>query len=291
MSARRPAAPSCRKKRTQAEIKERRQRRREAQAALREKELAAGLERATNPSASNGISPHASVAEEQAQREEVVRHFLEAIGAQLPALLESLAQIKDFRNPKKVTHQLTMALLYGILCFVLQTASRREANRELTGPVLLGHLRALFPEMESLPHQDTLNRILAGIEVEALQEAHVQMIRRLVRNKKFERWLIDGCYPIAIDGTQKAARREQVSEQWLQRRKNAGTDKEYTQYYLYVLEASLAFPNGLTLPLMSEFLNYAEGDTDTGKQDCELKAFHRLAKRIKAAFPKLPILS
>jgi hypothetical protein len=42
---------------------------------------------------------------------------------------------------------------------------------------------------------------------------------------------------------------------------------------------------------MSEFLNYAEGDTDTGKQDCELKAFHRLAKRIKAAFPKLPILS
>jgi hypothetical protein len=26
-----------------------------------------------------------------------------------------------------------MALLYGILCFVLQIASRREANRELTG--------------------------------------------------------------------------------------------------------------------------------------------------------------
>ncbi len=86
------------------------------------------------------------------------------------------------------------------------------------------------------------------------------------------------------------ARREQISQEWLQRRRNAGTDKEYTQYYVYILEASLAFPNGLTLPLMSEFLNYAEGDTDTGKQDCELKAFHRLAKRIKAAFPKLPIL-
>jgi hypothetical protein len=290
MSARQAASASCRKKRTQAEIKERRQRRREAQAALLEKALAAGLERATNPSVSNRLCPHASLSEEQAEREEVVVRFLDAIRAQLPALLASLAQIQDPRDPKKITHQLTMALLYGILCFVLQIASRREANRELTGPVLLGHLRELFPEMDSLPHQDTLNRILSLIEVEALQEAHVQMIRRLVRNRKFERWLLDGYYPIAIDGTQKVARREQISQEWLQRRRNAGTDKEYTQYYVYILEASLAFPNGLTLPLMSEFLNYAEGDTDTGKQDCELKAFHRLAKRIKAAFPKLPIL-
>ena len=286
----RPSAPSRRKRRTRAEIKERRKRRREAQAALREKELAQGLERATNPSVSNRICAHASAAEEQEEREEVVRHFLDAIGSQLPALLASLAKIKDPRNPKKITHQLTMALLYGILCFVLQTSSRREANRELTGPVLLGHLHELFPEMQSLPHQDTLNRILSVIEVEALQDAHVQMIRRLVRNKKFERWLIDGCYPIAIDGTQKVARREQVSQEWLQRRRNAGTDKEYTQYYVYILEASLAFPNGLTLPLMSEFPNYAEGDTETNKQDCELKAFHRLAKRINTAFPKLPIL-
>jgi hypothetical protein len=290
MSARAPSAPSRRKRRTQAEIKERRKRRRDAQGARRAKELAAGLERATNPAAANRISPHATAAEEQAEREEVARNFLDAIRAQLPALLASLAKIKDPRNPRKITHQLTMVLLYGILCFVLQTSSRREANRELTGPVLLGHLRALFPEMEGLPHQDTLNRILSVIEVQALQEAHVQMIRRLVRNKKFERWLIDGCYPIAIDGTQKVARREQISPEWLQRRRNAGTDKEYTQYYVYILEASLAFPNGLTLPLISEFLNYAEGDTGNDKQDCELKAFHRLATRIKALFPKLPIL-
>lgn len=183
-----------------------------------------------------------------------------------------------------------MVLLYGILCFVLQTSSRREANRELTGPMLLAHLRELFPEMESIPHQDTLNRILARIEVEKIQQAHLQMIRRLIRNKKFERWLVAGRYLIVFDGTQKAVRRDLVSEQWLQRRINAGTDKEDTQYYVYVLEASLAFPNGFTLPLMSEFLNYAEGDTDNDKQDCELRAFKRMARRVKTAFPRLPIM-
>ncbi len=228
--------------------------------------------------------------EERAEREKLTTHFVEALGTQLPALFSSLSRIKDFRNPKKLKHQLHMVLFYGILCFVLQMPSRRAANRELTGPVLLEHLRQLFPEIESLPHQDTLNRILSGVEVESLQETHVEMIRRLVRKKKFHRWLVSDCYPVAVDGTQKAVRRDQVNESWLQRRINADTDKESTQYYVYVLEACLCFHNGLRLPLMTEFLNYAEGDTDKNKQDCETKAFHRLARRLKVAFPKLRIM-
>ena len=244
----------------------------------------------TNPSASNRVSGHATVEEEKAAREEIASKFIDALRPQLPALLQSLAKIQDYRNPKKIEHQLTMVLLYGILCFVFQTSSRREANRELSGPMLLEHLRRLFPEMDKIPHQDTLHRLLCGIDVEAIQQTHLEMIRRLIRNKKFHRWLIAGCYPVAIDGTQKVVRRDQLSPEWLQRRINAGQDGESTQYYVYVLEAHLAFHNGLTLPLMSEFLNYAEGDTDTDKQDCETKAFHRLARRLKTAFPRLPLM-
>jgi len=230
------------------------------------------------------------VEKEKQEREDVATKFLDAIRSQLPRLLASLDKIKDFRNPKKIKHQLDLVLFYGILCFALQMASRREANRELTGPVLREHLQQLFPQLESLPHQDTVNRILSDIDVQTIEDSHLEMIRRLVRNKKFARWLIDGRYPLGVDGTQKAVRRDQVSEQWLQRRLNADTDKETTQYYVYVLEACLCFSNGLRLPLMSEFLNYAEGDVDNGKQDCETKAFKRLAARLKTEFPKLPIL-
>jgi hypothetical protein len=59
---------------------------------------------------------------------------------------------------------------------------------------------------------------------------------------------------------------------------------------VYVLEANLAFADGMSIPLMSEVLNYQEGDTDQNKQDCELKAFYRLAERLKKAFPRLPIM-
>lgn len=56
------------------------------------------------------------------------------------------------------------------------------------------------------------------------------------------------------------------------------------------LERHLVFPDGMSIPLMSEFSNYAQGDTETKKQDCEQKAFKRLAKRLKAEFSRLFIM-
>ena len=37
-------------------------------------------------------------------------------------------------------------------------------------------------------------------------------------------------------------------------------------------------------------MDYTQGDTDNNKQDCETKAFHRLAARMKRDFPRLPIM-
>ncbi len=43
-------------------------------------------------------------------------------------------------------------------------ASRREANREMTCPAFMENLKLLFPELESIPHHDTLMRLLSKIE-------------------------------------------------------------------------------------------------------------------------------
>jgi hypothetical protein len=123
-------------------------------------------------------------------------------------------------------------------------------------------LQALFRALESLPHADTLHRLLQEIEVQALEEAHVGLLRHWIRNKKFRRYLISQCYPIAIDGTQKLARGGQWwGEEWLERRRQTA-EGEWVQQYVYVLEANLVFHNGVSLPLLSEFLNYAEGDPE-----------------------------
>ena len=59
--------------------------------------------------------------------------------------------------------------------------------------------------------------------------------------------------------------------------------------YVYVLEANPVFNKGVRLPLLSEFLGYAEGDPGD-KQDSERRAFKRLAQRLKGCFPCLPVM-
>ena len=204
-------------------------------------------------------------------------------------LLKRLSKIKDPRNPKKIKHKHTLLMIYGILTFVLQMSSRREANREMTRPKFMESLELLFPELEDVPHNDTLMRLLARIDVNEIESALIGLVRKLIRAKKFVRYLVDNRYPIAIDGSQKVVRNVLWSEECLEREVGKGDDSK-TQYYVYVLEASLAFANGMTIPLMSEILSYTEGDTDTKKQDCEQKAFKRLAKRLKAEFGHLSIM-
>jgi hypothetical protein len=215
--------------------------------------------------------------------------------AMLPVLLKRLGKIPDPRNPRKVRHKLTVLIIYGILCFAFQMSSRRKANQEMTRPVFEANLRQLFPDLEELPHQDTLARLLARIEVSEIEQAHLDMIRHLIRGKKFGRYLIGHCYPIAVDGSQKFTRAEQWDDECLARKVRSkkeadpAAEPEKT-YYAYVLEANLAFANGMVIPLLSEVLSASQGDSQNNKQDCEQRAFRRLAQRLKQAFSHLPIL-
>jgi len=279
--------------------KEHKTRMQAAQRELRRGQAEAGLRSwPTSGSAGvvNRLCPWQTQAEEQSGREEAVAGPMKAFRALLPGLVKDLGKIPDVRQPKKIKHKLTVLLLYGLLSFVLRMSSRREANRSLSRPVFLATLQELFPELESLPHADTLNRVLAKMDVTQIEQAHVEMVRRLMRNKKFHRYLVQKCYPIAVDGTQKLVRLGPWwDEQWLERRPESA-EGEQVQQYVYVLEANLVFYNGLTVPLLSEFLSYGEGDPDEHKspqehkQDCELKAFKRLAERLKQYFPRLAVM-
>jgi hypothetical protein len=272
-----------------AAIKAQRCHKRRQEKALGEQRRQVGLLPRTPPPLPNTCSTYASIAAEQQAREAAVSGQVSVLRRELPALLKQVERIPDPRNPNKCRHRLTVLLLYGLLTFVFQFASRREVNREMTRPQFEANLKLLFPELESLPHADTLFRLLRDIDVAHLEQVHVELVRRLMRGKTFRRYLIDHAYPIAIDGSQKFTRDTLWDENLLQRTRGP-EEHPHTQYFVYVLEASLAFRNGLAIPLLSEFLEYAKGDTDAHKQDCEQRAFLRLSERLKALFPRLPIL-
>lgn len=279
-------------------FKEQRKARKKAQQELRQRQQAEGLSAPVRPSLPNCKCPYETVEEERAARLDALSQQVKVYRTMLPVLLKRLSKISDPRNPRKIKHKLTVLMIYGILCFAFQMSSRREANREMTRPMFEANLHRLFPDLDELPHQDTLARLLARIEVDNIEQAHLEMIRHLIRSKKFRRYLIGGCYPIAIDGTQKFTRAQCWDAACLERKVGGKKDKKEEnqpqdpekQYYVYVVEANLAFQNGMVIPLLSEVLTDVEGDQPKDKQDCEQRAFQRLAQRLKECFSHLPIL-
>jgi hypothetical protein len=228
---------------------------------------------------------YASVEEEREARQEALEAQLNAWKTLLPSLFERFARIRDPRRPKSIRHKLTVLLVFGLLLFVYQFSSRREANRELSRPGVLEALRSVFPEIGSVPHLDTLERLLEEIPAEQIENVLGRTVARLLRSHKLKALLVEKHYVVAIDGSQKFTRTIPFAKEALHRKSGDGMT-----YVTYVLEASIVAPQGITIPLLAEFCENKAVDNPESKQDCELKAFYRLSARLKKLLPKQRLL-
>mgnify|MGYP000595606564 CR=1 FL=1 len=231
----------------------------------------------------NRKSEFKTVEEEADARQAAVETQVLVFRRMLPTILKGISNIKDPRRKGSVRHKMRVLVLYGILMFVHQIASRRKVNDKMSKPEFVESMKTIFPEIESIPHADTLADLLEDMEVDRLEDITVSLVRELMRSKKFIRSLQDRRYIVAMDGSGKYSRDWQFSMECLHRKKPDGSEK----YFVYVLEAALILGNGMSLPFMSEFLDNGEYDFSDKdkKQDCELKAFKRLAERLKKNFP------
>jgi hypothetical protein len=238
---------------------------------------------------SNVKFPAQTVEEEQIFRESLVEEQIKVWRKLIPGLLDKLSRIPDLRNPEKTKHKVTVIMLMGILLFIMKVESLRLMNNLFSRPVFKETLRKIFPEFESTPHSSTISRFLENVDPLTIEEVTVSMLKDLIRKKTFKKFYILGHLPISIDGVQKVVRNGELYDQnWLQRTIKT-VDGEKIQKYVYVLEVNITLHNGLSIPLMTEFLYY-DGNPNIGKQDCELVAVKRLAQRLKAYFKRQNIV-
>jgi len=233
-----------------------------------------------------------TVDEQRASYEAIIESQIKAWRSLLPPLIKKFSEIKDPRNPLKIKHKMVVLMVFGLLMFIFRLSSRRNANKQLSQPLLLETLREIIPELESIPHADTLTRLLERIQPEKIERMHIDMIRSLIKNKKFKKLLIQGYLPISIDGTQKLYRDGILhDERWLERKRRDGEDWKMQQY-VYVVEANITLANGLTIPLLTEYLFLSEEQIENEEmaQDCELEGATRLMKKLKEYFPKLKLI-
>jgi len=224
-----------------------------------------------------------------AQTDDMTGRFVRILRILLPGLLVKLSLIEDCRDQRKVRHSLPALMIYGIMVFLSHTASRRQATGEISKLSLLPFLNLFVPGTEDMPHGDTLNRLLSGIDVESIDECYKEAISEFIRSDRFNE-INPGRILAAIDGTGKFSRSYQWDTRALSR--NLGEPGK-EKYIVYVLESVLILENGTVLPLLTEFLENSGGaqSFENGqagpafnKQDCESKACHRMMDELHKLF-------
>lgn len=205
-----------------------------------------------------------------------VHHFFGGFG-------KLFGTVQDPRVPNLITYPLESLTFTGVLMFLCRLGARQQiAHMFRHNGASEAKFKALFG-VDTCPHGDTLNVAFGRVDPDRVQEVVTDMVRTLIRKKVLYRYrLLDWYYVIAIDGTGRLTFPERHCPHCL-----TSTHHGKTTYYHPVLEAKLVLSNGFAFSIMTEFVE--NPDEHPTKQDCELKAFYRLAKRLKEAFPRLPI--
>lgn len=152
-------------------------------------------------------------------------------------------------------------------------------------------------ERDYLPHGVTLNEYLEKLNPEELQKVQQAQVYKLIRRKTFDEAKVNKKWLVIIDGTQMYSGSRKLNEGCLERHFKKDSEEELVNYHCDVLEAKIVLGENLIVSIGSEFIenNGEEAERQKNlseekrKQDCETKAFQRLSKKLKKAFPRLPI--
>ena len=194
--------------------------------------------------------------------------------------------VVDPRVQGNVRYPLDALFFACILGFVCRLHSGRDWKRFLRDhPEASQRFAAFLPGVPGFPHPDTIKRTFCQLDTDQVQDVVTGAVDHLIRGRVFDAHrLLDCYYQIAIDASGVFSFGERHCDHCLTRKQGGKTI-----YFHYVLEAKLVTTSGFALSLMTEFLENP-GDEPFDKQDCELKAFSRLAKRLKQRFPRLPLV-
>lgn len=205
----------------------------------------------------------------------VVRHCFPDLNGWLDAL-------PDPRRQELCTYLGRHVWWQIMLTFLLRGGSRNAFDADRNSGQMPENLLALcaqewdeerLGQRRTVTCSENAQKHAARVDVPAVAQLAVLMVRRLMQMRMLDDARLFGhWWLIAVDGT-------------LQDRGHDTPAGEAR--YRYVVEAKLVGPAGTMFALMTEFREMH--DPLREKEDCELNAFLRLAERLQATFPRLPI--
>jgi hypothetical protein len=222
---------------------------------------------------------------------EVIRVFHKTLHRFFPKLPKWIDDIDDPRQINKTDYNTAHLFWLGTLLFSLKLGARRQINFQFHTEEFRENLNLLSGENKKrLAHDGTVENLLKQLPPRNLIRLRQKIISRIIRMKVLESYrLLGKFYTITIDGTGHLPFGVKRHCPHCLTRKVHGK----THYYHNALEAKIVTDNGFALSIGTEMIENTPWTKDMPfekwKQDCELKAFYRLAPELKKNFPQLKI--
>jgi hypothetical protein len=169
----------------------------------------------------------------------------------------------------------------GLSMFIFKRGSRNQADMGVNATFEQNY--AVVFGMR-IPIMDTVDIFLRKLEPKELEKLKTVLVKHLMEKKVLEKWKYGGRYLVSVDGTGLCSYDYEPYKGCPHKTSKNGK----TTWQAYALEAKLVSANGFSISLLSCWLENSENMDE--KQDCELKAFCRLGKALKKAYPRLPVL-
>lgn len=219
----------------------------------------------------------------------ILEDLIQIIKQYFPELISKFEELTDKRNQSYVTYKMKVIFIVRLMGLMCEIKTMQGLTREFNTNESVKNIAQICGlELEEIPHCDTINDVFESVEVEEIQKIVKYMINKLIRNKMLEKYKIrDKYYHVVVDGTGLATSRKKYNKNCIVKNKTDKNGNEYQEYSTYVLEAKLIVGE-MAFSIGSEFVE--NEDEKVSKQDCELNAFKRLAKKIKKEYPKLKII-
>lgn len=229
--------------------------------------------------------------EKRERKEEIniLSDLISVIKQYFPELISKFEGLTDLRNQSYITYKMKVIFMVRLLGLICEIKTMQGLTRELNTEEAINNIAQICGlELEEIPHCDTINDVFEKIEVKEIEQIIKYMINKLIRNKMLDKYKIrDRYYHVVIDGTGLATSKKKYNKNCLVKNKTDKNGNEYQEYSTYVLEAKLVVGE-MVFSIGSEFVE--NEDETVSKQDCEINAFKRLAKKIKEEYPRLKIL-
>lgn len=216
-------------------------------------------------------------------------------------LWTDLSAVYDPRHPSYIDYTSDVMLAMPLLKNICDIRSMQGMSAAFNSEECIANTALITGrnELSEIPHYVTVNDFMSRLNPDELSTIRTKMIKSLIRKRSFENARFLGQYwLIIVDATQLYTFKEKNDDQCLTRTfTNKETGEKTTQYYHSVLEAKIVLGDDLVVSIASEFIENDGEDAgrqkkmsiEEIKQDCETKAFQRLASKLKKAFPRLPI--